>query len=83
MDCPEFLVHFPTFEKLAERHGLMLICKQRFDRYFNSVSFHSSEIKRFMHYQVCFTFTYSIFSEKRRSKWRISIETHEMFRRIS
>ena len=57
VDCPEFLVHFPTFEKLAERHGLMLICKQRFDRYFNSVSFHSSEIKRFMHYQVCFTFT--------------------------
>ena len=38
VDCPEFLVHFPTFEKLAERHGLMLICKQRFDRYFNSVS---------------------------------------------
>ena len=38
VDCPEFLVHFPTFERLAERHGLMLVSKRRFDRYFNSVS---------------------------------------------
>lgn len=38
VDCPEFLVHFNTFIKLAERHGLTLICKRRFDRYFESVS---------------------------------------------
>jgi len=36
VDCPEFLVHFPTLIDLAERHGLMLICQRRFDSYFNS-----------------------------------------------
>lgn len=37
VDCPEFLVHFPTFVKLAEeRHGLMLVSQRRFDSYFNT-----------------------------------------------
>lgn len=36
VDCPEFLVHFPTLVELAEKHGLMLICQRRFDSYFNS-----------------------------------------------
>ena len=39
VDCPEFLVHFPTLVELAEKHGLMLICQRRFDSYFNSVIF--------------------------------------------
>ena len=39
VDCPEFLVHFPTLEELAKRHGLTLVCRQRFDSYFNKVSF--------------------------------------------
>ena len=37
VDCPEFLVHFPTLVELADKHGLMLICQRRFDSYFNSV----------------------------------------------
>jgi len=36
VDCPEFLVHFPTLVELADKHGLMLICQRRFDSYFNS-----------------------------------------------
>ncbi len=36
MDCPEFLVHFPTLSKLAERNfGLLLIAKRRFGNYFS------------------------------------------------
>jgi len=31
VDCPEFLVHFPTFQKLALRYGLKLIEKTRFE----------------------------------------------------
>jgi len=34
VDCPEFLVHFPTFTKLAEKFGLLMIGKQRFQNYF-------------------------------------------------
>jgi len=34
VDCPEFLVHFPTLVKLADRFGLMMIGKQRFQNYF-------------------------------------------------
>lgn len=32
VNCPEFLVHFPTFERLASRHGLKLIRRRRFDK---------------------------------------------------
>ena len=35
VDCPEFLVHFPTFVKLAEKYGLMLVAKERFQNFFN------------------------------------------------
>ncbi|XP_055526381.1 mRNA cap guanine-N7 methyltransferase [Wyeomyia smithii] len=31
VDCPEFLVHFPTLEKLARKLGLRLVEKKRFD----------------------------------------------------
>ncbi|XP_052866953.1 mRNA cap guanine-N7 methyltransferase [Anopheles cruzii] len=34
VDCPEFLVHFPTLEKLALRHGLRLVEKKRFEEVF-------------------------------------------------
>ncbi|KAL1916688.1 uncharacterized protein VTP21DRAFT_5392 [Calcarisporiella thermophila] len=30
VDCPEYLVHFPTFQKLAREYGLTLMYKQRF-----------------------------------------------------
>lgn len=34
VSCPEFLVHFPTFVRLAEKHGLKLICKETFGQIF-------------------------------------------------
>jgi len=34
VDCPEFLVHFPTLSKLCEKYGLMMCGKQRFEKYF-------------------------------------------------
>jgi len=30
VDCPEFLVHFPVVEKLAEKHGMKLVWKKNF-----------------------------------------------------
>ncbi|XP_039279532.1 mRNA cap guanine-N7 methyltransferase [Nilaparvata lugens] len=36
VDCPEFLVHFPTLEKLALKYGLELIRNNKFEDYFNS-----------------------------------------------
>uniref|UniRef100_A0A182YM53 mRNA cap guanine-N(7) methyltransferase n=2 Tax=Anopheles stephensi TaxID=30069 RepID=A0A182YM53_ANOST len=38
VDCPEFLVHFPTFEKLALKHGLRLVEKKRFEELFDEHS---------------------------------------------
>lgn len=37
VDCPEFLVHFPLFVKLAAKHGLKLIHKERFEEYFGTM----------------------------------------------
>nr|XP_019563910.2 mRNA cap guanine-N7 methyltransferase [Aedes albopictus] len=34
VDCPEFLVHFPTLEKLALKFGLKLVEKKRFDEFY-------------------------------------------------
>ena len=34
VDCPEFLVHFPTLSALAEKFNLMLIAKRKFGNYF-------------------------------------------------
>ncbi len=34
VDCPEFLVHFPTLEKLAKKYDLVLVAKRRFGNYF-------------------------------------------------
>lgn len=34
VDCPEFLVHFPTLVKLARRHGLQLVRRSTFAEYF-------------------------------------------------
>nr|SVE93664.1 EOG090X07I2 [Scapholeberis mucronata] len=33
VDCPEFLVHFPTFRKLASKYGLTLVQKTRFEEF--------------------------------------------------
>ncbi|XP_021922510.1 mRNA cap guanine-N7 methyltransferase isoform X2 [Zootermopsis nevadensis] len=37
VDCPEFLVHFPTLVKLAEKYGLQLIAKEHFGDYYQKV----------------------------------------------
>lgn len=34
VDCPEFLVHFPTFVKLAEVYGLKLVQRYSFEDYY-------------------------------------------------
>ncbi|XP_065205594.1 mRNA cap guanine-N7 methyltransferase [Planococcus citri] len=34
VNCPEFLVHFPTLIKLASNFGLKLVAKERFQDYF-------------------------------------------------
>ncbi|XP_053207654.1 mRNA cap guanine-N7 methyltransferase-like [Panonychus citri] len=34
VDCPEFLVHFPTFEKIAEKYGLKLAFARRFEDFY-------------------------------------------------
>lgn len=38
VDCPEFLVYFPAFERLAADHGLKLLFRKRFDDYFEEFS---------------------------------------------
>ncbi len=39
VDCPEFLVHFPTLSKLADkRFGLLMVAKRRFANYFSQFS---------------------------------------------
>ncbi|KAL1505441.1 hypothetical protein ABEB36_005010 [Hypothenemus hampei] len=35
VDCPEFLVHFPTFVKLARKYGLKFIRKEKFNEFFH------------------------------------------------
>ncbi|KAI9297013.1 mRNA capping enzyme, large subunit [Neoconidiobolus thromboides FSU 785] len=37
-DCPEYLVHFPTFEKLAREYGLKLIFKMDFHNIYKNFS---------------------------------------------
>ncbi|XP_076270480.1 RNA guanine-7 methyltransferase [Rhynchophorus ferrugineus] len=34
VNCPEFLVHFPTFVKLAKKYGLKLVKKEKFFKFF-------------------------------------------------
>lgn len=36
VDCPEFLVYFPAFEKLAKEYSLELVEKVRFEDYFEA-----------------------------------------------
>ncbi|CAM0141826.1 mRNA cap guanine-N7 methyltransferase [Umbelopsis sp. WA50703] len=38
VDCPEYLVHFPTFQKLASEYGLELRFKQNFHDFYQSAS---------------------------------------------
>lgn len=34
VDCPEFLIHFPTLVKLARKYGLKFIAKEKFYEYY-------------------------------------------------
>ncbi|XP_075212734.1 RNA guanine-7 methyltransferase [Lycorma delicatula] len=34
VNCPEFLVHFPTLERLAEKYGLQKVKKEKFEDFF-------------------------------------------------
>lgn len=37
VDCPEFLVHFPTLVKLAKKYGLKLVKKEKFFDYYEKM----------------------------------------------
>lgn len=37
VDCPEYLVHFPTLERLAAKFGLKLIKRARFQNYYEEM----------------------------------------------
>ncbi|XP_030755092.1 mRNA cap guanine-N7 methyltransferase [Sitophilus oryzae] len=37
VNCPEFLVHFPTFVKLAKKFGLKLVRKEKFLEFFDKM----------------------------------------------
>ncbi|KAF9361723.1 mRNA cap guanine-N7 methyltransferase [Mortierella sp. NVP85] len=37
-DCPEYLVHFPTFQRLAEEYGLELIYNKKFHQVYEEAS---------------------------------------------
>lgn len=34
VDCPEFLVHFPTLERLAKKYGLQKVKKEKFEDFY-------------------------------------------------
>lgn len=38
VDCPEFLVHFNTFVKLAKKHGLQLVRKEKFADFYKRMN---------------------------------------------
>jgi mRNA (guanine-N7-)-methyltransferase len=38
VDCPEYLVHFPTLVKIAEKHNLKVLWKKRFADFFDEYS---------------------------------------------
>ena len=38
VDCPEYLIHFPTLVKIAERYKLKLVFKKRFSDFYNEFS---------------------------------------------
>nr|SVE76431.1 EOG090X07I2 [Daphnia longispina] len=44
VDCPEFLVHFPTFEKLAKKYGLKLVQKTRFEDFVRDELVHGKDL---------------------------------------
>lgn len=51
VDCPEFLVNFELFTKLAADYGLELVYKARFADFFKN---HSEKYKQLLHRIVCF-----------------------------
>lgn len=44
VDCPEFLVHFPLFVKLARQHGLELVKMERFDDFYHRMKSEGSSL---------------------------------------
>jgi len=53
VDCPEFLVHFPTVERIAEKYGLILVHRQRFQTAYNTY-IKTQEGKNLMENMACF-----------------------------
>lgn len=45
--CPEYITHFPTFQRLAQEYGLRLVKKKTFHKYYQELSttHHASRLK--------------------------------------
>ncbi|XP_053681393.1 mRNA cap guanine-N7 methyltransferase [Anopheles nili] len=54
VDCPEFLVHFPTLVKLALKHGLRLVEKKRFEELFDELGSQKQELLEKMQALECY-----------------------------
>ncbi|XP_018331588.1 mRNA cap guanine-N7 methyltransferase [Agrilus planipennis] len=44
VDCPEFLIHFPTFVKLAKKYGLKLIEKSNFYDFYEKMKIEGKQL---------------------------------------
>lgn len=51
VDCPEFLVDFKIFVKLAKEYGLELVYKAGFDQFYKD---HSDKYRQLLHRIMCF-----------------------------
>ncbi|KAJ8961253.1 hypothetical protein NQ318_008937 [Aromia moschata] len=48
VDCPEFLVHFPTFVKLAKKFGLKLVRKEKFYDFYQRMKTEGRQLLSYM-----------------------------------
>lgn len=54
VDCPEFLVHFPTFVKLAKKYGLKLVRKEKFFDFYNRMKHEGRQLLSSMGAFACY-----------------------------
>ncbi|KAF5303029.1 hypothetical protein FQR65_LT08358 [Abscondita terminalis] len=44
VDCPEFLIHFPTFVKLAKKYGLKLVNREKFYEFYQKMCYEGRQL---------------------------------------
>ncbi|KAL0273433.1 UNVERIFIED_CONTAM: hypothetical protein PYX00_006095 [Menopon gallinae] len=67
VQCPEFLVHFPTFVRLAEKYGLVLDHRSSFAEFYEKYS--RDEKKRFILKKMCALEQFSLRDEDKISSY--------------